>query len=131
MQRILLALALVPFAVGSSSCGSIVGACTLIGCHSGIEVIVEDPPESPYRVSASVAGTTTRYVYECPSEAGCADRIFFPDYTPDRVFIEVTSAAGTIRYEVLPDYAESQPNGPNCPPLCRIAVIRLPTDTLS
>lgn len=130
MPRLLLGLALMLFAGGSSSCGSIIQACTLIGCDSGLEIILENEPAGPYRIEAFVYSDGPRYVYECSSTTGCQDRVFLADFTPDRIFIEVIRAGGTERYEVLPEYRESRPNGPNCPPLCRTAIIRLPSDRL-
>ena len=104
--------------------------CTLIGCDSGIEIVLEDPPEGPYRIEAFVYSEGPRYVYECVSQSGCTDPVFFAEFTPYRVFIDVVTDAGTERFEVVPTYQESQPNGPDCPPLCRTAVVRLPSDRL-
>lgn len=133
MRSFHLSLALPLLGMALLSCArdpAITGVCTEIGCESGIEVILESPPTGAYRVEASVGGSVPKYVYECTSEAGCAERIFFPEFTPYRVFIEVTDATGTERYEAVPVYTERQPNGPECPPLCRNAVIRLPSDQL-
>lgn len=105
--------------------------CTLIGCDSGIQVVLEKPPAGPYRIEAYVNSSQgPRYVYRCERQSGCPDRAFFPEFTPDRIFIEVITESGTQRYEAAPKYQESQPNGPECPPLCRTAVIRLPSDRL-
>lgn len=130
MRRLLLGLTLSLFAGGSTSCGSILPACTLIGCDSGIEVVLENEPDGAYRIEAFADSDGPRHVYECSSATGCQDRVFFTDFTPVRIFIDVTSANGTERYEVLPKYREHRPNGPNCPPRCRTATIRLPSDRL-
>lgn len=133
MRRLVLPLVLPLLATVVGSCGAvpgITGACTEIGCESGIEVVLESPPAGAYRVEATVGGSAARYVYQCADEEGCAGRIFFPEFTPYRVFIEVTDATSTERYEVVPEYTEHRPNGPDCPPLCRNAVIRLPEDQL-
>lgn len=104
--------------------------CTMIGCDSGITIVLENPPAGPYRIEAYVYSQGPRYVHRCERQSGCATRVFFPEFTPYRVFVEVISDVGTQRYEVVPKYQESQPNGPDCPPLCRTAVVRLPSDRL-
>ena len=112
------------------SCGSILGTdCTEVGCTSGVEIILEQPPAGPYRVEVVSGPGDARYVYEC-SEARCPDRVFFPDFTPHRVFVRVITEEGTQQYEVIPQYVESRPNGRRCPPLCRRAQVRLPSDRL-
>jgi hypothetical protein len=118
-------------ALGLASCGDFLGSdsCTLIGCTSGLNVVLEDVTSAPYRVEVYSGPSTTRYVLECTANP-CA-QIFFPDFTPQRVFAEVIRPNQlTRRYEVIPSYSESRPNGGNCPPLCRNATIRLPSDAL-
>ncbi len=106
------------------------GDCTLIGCDSGIEVILENPPAGPYTVEASVYDRNPRYVYECERPDGCKGRAEFLEFTPYRLVIDVVSASGSERYEVVPTYVESRPNGPSCAPLCRRATVRLPSDDM-
>ena len=105
------------------------GVCTLIGCNSGVIVVLESPPATPYRIevySGSAAGP--RYAHSCAGASACGE-VFFPDFTPFRFFVEVITT-DTVRYEVAPTYTESRPNGPRCDPLCRNARVRLPTDRL-
>lgn len=104
--------------------------CTEIGCDSGIEVVLESPPAGSYRVEAYVDPQGPRYVFRCERQSGCTDRIFLDEFTPHRLFVEVISDSGTQRYEAAPNYQESRPNGPDCPPLCRTGVVRLPSDRL-
>jgi hypothetical protein len=104
--------------------------CTEIGCNSGIKVILESPPAGAYRIEAYVYPQGPRYVFRCERQSGCMDQIFLVEFTPYRLFIEVVSDSGTQRYEVVPKYQESRPNGPDCPPHCRTAVVRLPSDRL-
>ena len=115
--------------LGGCDSDTVSQGCTLIGCASGIEVVLEQPPAVPYRVEAYVSSQMPRYVYRCDS-GSCLPRIFFEEFTPFRVFVEVISGTGTQVYEVIPRYSESRPNGPQCDPLCRNAVIRLPSDRL-
>ena len=104
-------------------------ACTLIGCDSGIEVILEQPPAAPYRVEAYTSSQQQRHIYRC-EPSSCPPRIMFSGLTADRVIIEVISEAGTRRHDVAPGYTESRPNGPGCDPLCRNAIVRLQADPL-
>lgn len=130
MRALVLALSPLFLLAGCSWSTEPVEVCTLIGCDSGIEMILEQPPAGSYRIEAYVNSQGPRYVYRCDRQVGCSERVFFTDFTPYRVFVEVVTDSGTQRYEVLPKYSESQPNGPDCPPLCRTAVVRLPSDRL-
>lgn len=123
-----LVLILTLFACGKST--DPVQVCTQIGCDSGIEIVLENRPAGAHRIEAYVYSQGPRYVYRCEQQRGCSDRVFFTEFTPDRVFVEVVSDAGSQRYEVVPRYRESRPNGSECPPLCRTAVVRLPADRL-
>lgn len=130
MRTLLLSLPLALLLTACSGSTDPVRVCTLIGCDSGIELVLENPPTGAYRIEAYVYSEGPRYVYRCERQSGCNDRVFLAEFTPYRVFVEVISESGAQRYEVVPTYQESQPNGPNCPPTCRKAVIRLPSDRL-
>lgn len=104
--------------------------CTLIGCSSGITVVLENKPTSPYRIEVYSGNSTgPRYVFQCDAQTNCADPFFF-DYTPDHVFVDVVVGSNRTTYEVVPKYTESRPNGADCEPLCRQSTIRLPSDQL-
>jgi hypothetical protein len=104
------------------------GVCTLAGCSSGLEIVLEDPPEAPYLIEASAQPDESAHVFECSNESGCTGPVFFQDFTPLQVYIEVITEAGTERFEVVPTYQEFRPNGSRCPPLCRRGVVHLPSD---
>jgi hypothetical protein len=127
-MRTLTFLALLLSAVALSSCQGVFGprTCTLIGCNSGLEVVLEAPPTVPFRIEVEVPGQADRKVFQCPDPSRCEDRAIFSDFTPERVRIHVVTAAGTESYEVRPSYAEHRPNGSGCPPLCRTARVVLP-----
>jgi hypothetical protein len=99
-------------------CG-ITGACTLIGCESGLFVQITGTPAGAYRVEAIGAGSEVLHFVNCPSAEACAGGAVFRDFFPESVTIRVTTAAGTTTQSVQPTYTDSQPNGPNCPPTCR------------
>lgn len=101
------------------------GTCTLIGCTSGLEVELSARPAGPYRIEAFVDGAGARYVYDCADPAACLGVAIFSDFTPSWATVQVTTAAGTRRFEVRPQYRESRPNGGECPPVCRTARVTL------
>lgn len=110
-------------ALATSSCSSRSEeqvVCTLIACSDGITVEVQGNVPATYTVTAR-AGTETRS-HQCSSTQPCQP-IMFENFTPENVIIEVTSAAGTVRREVKPEYRQVRPNGPKCPPECRQARI--------
>lgn len=100
-------------------------ACTLIACSSGLQVDLDVTPAGGFRVEAEVPGTPGRYVVECEEGAACA-RVFFSDFTPGRVRISVVTEDGASRWLAEPVYAEHRPNGPGCPPTCRVGRVRVP-----
>ena len=104
------------------------GVCTLAGCSSGLEIVLEDPPDVPYVLEASAQPDGSEHVFECSNASGCTNRVFIKNFTPLRVYVEVITEAGTDRFEVVPTYQEFRPNGPRCPPLCRRAIVHLPSD---
>lgn len=91
--------------------------CTLIGCESGLSVVVEPTPQGSYTVIAE-AGDTTRTV-ECTAQRQCAEGAFFSDFTPTNATIRVIAGSDTTEQAVTPVYDTAQPNGPECPPTCR------------
>ena len=101
--------------------------CTLIGCTDGITVHLASVPSGPYKVEILTGGTGTggvSYAYECAGGSGCRQDIFFPELVLDRIIVRVTTPLGSQLTEIAnPVYAESRPNGPDCPPLCRQATV--------
>ena len=98
--------------------------CTKIGCESGLVVVVEGTPPAPYRVEARAAGESTR-VRECPSAQECG-QIFFADFLPAEVTVEVIAGSERSTRTVRPQVETVQPNGPNCPPTCSQAHVTVP-----
>jgi len=94
--------------------------CTLIACSDGITVELQGNVPQTYTVTARGDGETRSR--ECSPSQPC-NPLMFENFTPERVVIEVTSAAGSVRREVTPEYRRVRPNGPNCPPECRQARI--------
>ena len=98
--------------------------CTKIGCETGLFVEVAGRPQGPYRVEVRAAGETPR-VRECPSPPECG-QIFFPDFLPAEVTVEVIAGGERSSGTVRPQIEVVQPNGPGCPPNCRQAHVTVP-----
>ncbi|HEX7024684.1 MAG TPA: hypothetical protein VF187_07690, partial [Gemmatimonadales bacterium] len=69
-------------------------------------------------------GEGPSYAYDCAGGATCQQDIFFPELVLDRIIVKVTTALGSRLTEIAnPEYVNSQPNGPDCPPVCRQATV--------
>ena len=101
-------------------------ACTLIGCDSGLTVVVDPTPAGSFRVEADAPGDSTRAV-ECSAQQPCANGAFFRDFTPESATIRVIVSSDTTTRSVTPVYEALQPNGPQCPPTCRQATVTVST----
>src|SRR5437868_11192420 len=85
-------------------------SCTLIGCSSGVTVVVENRPSVAYRVEVySGSSTGPKYTFQCDNPNSCGDP-FFTDFTPDHLFVDVVVGSSRTTYEVVPKYTESRPN---------------------
>ena len=116
---------IVALAIALTSCdpGERLEACTLIGCDSGLRVVLTAPPTAPYRVEAYVPGSAVRQVRQCTAGGPCD--IAFAGFTPGQVTIEIITTVDTLRRDVAPSYQVSRPNGPGCDPECRNATVTL------
>ena len=123
-RRWIAALAL---AAGLGGCGSIldgVDACTLIGCASGLHVTLAAPPPGPVRIEVTDAATGSTRAIDCAAGGQCTGALL-QDFFPTRVTVRVTTASGTSTQSFTPRYTLSRPNGDDCPPVCRQAVVRV------
>jgi hypothetical protein len=118
-HRLLLSSVLLTLA----GCQGITGACTLIGCHSGLVVQLDRAPAGAYRIEAFVAESGPRQVFDCAGVAQCGAETRFDDFTPETVTVRVITAAGTTTQTFQPSYSKYQPNGAECGPTCRTAVV--------
>ncbi len=115
---------------GLSGC-DLVGpdGCTLVGCASGLTVVLAAPPAGAFRIEVSVPGAAAAYVYDCPDPARCAPQGFFGEFTPEAATVTVTTARGRVQQEVRPRYTTRRPNGDDCPPVCRQGAVTVPLPT--
>ena len=97
-------------------------ACTLIGCEDQLVLRLAGAPTGPFRVELEAPGTadSSRRTFECPSGQTCTD-IPFPGFMPSRVTARIIAGGDTTVQELTPVYRTEYPNGPQCPPGCRIA----------
>ncbi len=107
--------------VGSFGCadGDSGAACTLVGCEDGA-VSLEAP--------VSVDGTLTVCVEDECKDArfvGSSGRVDFPDMAAgDEVSVTFVGLDGT-RYTGDAEATTMQPNGPDCPPICVVALVAI------
>jgi hypothetical protein len=97
--------------------------CTEIGCDDGVTVqLSEERPDSlsltiflDEHSEAFDSVICTEQVSSCVIRAG--------GITPEKVTVEVKWSNEEFRQTFYPEYESFQPNGPNCPPECRMATI--------
>ncbi len=98
--------------------------CTKIGCSDGLTMVVENAPAAPYTVEVALPDGTSR-TERCEAASGCDAGLFFEGVTAEEVTVRITGTAGTSSQAIRPEYAETQPNGPGCPPTCRQARVQV------
>jgi hypothetical protein len=97
-------------------------ACTMIGCSSGVRVLIEGSAPERYTVHVNASGRTLRTM-ECT--AGNACDIFIENETPTEVVVRIVWGDRDREWTVNPTYRDVQPNGPACPPTCRQGTIAI------
>lgn len=112
-----------------------VRACTEIGCSNELRIVVDGSLPATYTIELAAPGLETvsltctngqsseASIHECRP-----DGALFRDLAPDEVTITFTSDAGIVSDTLRPTYTTAQPNGPECPPICRqgTATLALP-----
>lgn len=97
-------------------------ACTLIGCSSGMRVLIEGSVPERYTVHVN-AGSGTLRTLECTSGTACD--VFIENETPTEVVVRITWGDHDREWTVQPTYRDQQPNGPGCPPTCRQGTVAI------
>jgi hypothetical protein len=97
-------------------------ACTLIGCEDQLVLRLPGAPAGPFRVVLETPGTgdSARRTFDCPAGQRCTD-IPFPGFVPASVTARIIAGGDTTVQTLRPVYRTEYPNGPQCPPGCRIA----------
>lgn len=142
------------FGCGETTDGGPGYGCTDIGCLSSLEFTIADDGgeagnrDDEYVVTVTVGeriGTCTLVIVETaaesersnectgdvPIELGSTDDFtgFTINEAPETVHVVVTLDGATVYDEtVTPEYTTSQPNGPDCPPVCQSASVPIELD---
>ena len=98
--------------------------CTDMGCSSGLEVELLGTLPAEYRLTFGVPGSQDLYV-DCTQDSPCWPPIFIEDFFPETVRVTVSSGEQSWTTLATPEYEEFQPNGPQCPPTCRVGHVLL------
>ena len=108
-----------------SACGRAV-YCTLIGCDDQLTVALASAPAAgPWRVDVVTANGETAS-FECPDASRCGASAIFRNFAPTRATVTVTYGGRTGSTQVTPSYAQVQPNGKECGPICTQATVTVP-----
>ncbi len=97
-------------------------ACTEIGCSDGLTVSLDGPAPTGTIIEVEDVDGSTMSI-ECGVDWPCQNSVFFAGFTPDRVTVTVTNAAGVRTAVFDPAYEAFRPNGPDCEPECVQAVV--------
>jgi len=102
--------------------------CSGVGCANGLQVNFNRVP--PLGTVVILEFGQTPWRVECGTDADCSNGLFFEGLLVDYVAVRVTTAEGGILHELRPEYVETRPNGPDCPPTCWNATVTvaLPAD---
>lgn len=95
--------------------------CSGIECANALVVDLDGAPSS-YVIEARGPNETRRFT--CTEVSLCNEAVF-ENFTPTQVTIRVTWSDGSVEQVVTPAYEVVQPNGPDCPPICRRAVVTI------
>lgn len=100
------------------------GACTQIGCLNGIRMEIEGeiPVGTRFTLTPTDPGGVARSI-TCDAESPCQSVIQVEDFTPESFTVSATGPDLDYEQTFAPDYETLQPNGPDCPPTCRVATI--------
>lgn len=115
-----LALAVATAAIFIACDGTSDTACTEIGCGDGLYVVVQATPGAELEIEAAETGGETR-TESCVAGLDGSCEVGFHGFTPEEVTLTVTGAEQALSVTLEPTYEDFQPNGPDCPPVCRQA----------
>lgn len=96
--------------------------CSGIDCTDALVVDLGGAVPSSYTIEARGPNETRRFT--C-SEASLCNEAVFEGFTPFQVTVRVTWSGGSVEQVVAPMYEVVQPNGPDCPPTCRRALVTI------
>lgn len=97
--------------------------CTHVGCDDGVTVQLSE--ERPDSLSLTIFVDEHSEAFDsviCKDQVNSC-RIRAGGITPNKVTVEIKWGNEEFRQTFSPEYESFQPNGPNCPPDCRMATI--------
>ena len=116
-------------ALGSCKNSALPVACTEIGCSSYLAVHLEAMPVGAFTVELLVNGASAapNYVYTCSGATACLQTVYFDGYTQSSAQVRITTSKGSVTTSLTGiAYIVSNPNGDECPPVCKQATVNLP-----
>lgn len=91
--------------------------CTMIGCANALNIELTGAWPTLQRVTVrALDGTDMERVIDCTQQA--CDQIMLPEFVSERVSVIVEYEGGTREQDHDVEVVTSQPNGPDCPPVC-------------
>jgi hypothetical protein len=98
--------------------------CTLIGCDDGLSVEVKSSLQQSFTVNVRT-GTQTLHTFRCDPGQPC--QAFVRNQTPAEVTVSIDAGGGQqpVSRTYHPEYQINRPNGPDCPPDCKQAMVSL------
>lgn len=97
------------------------GACTLIGCETGLFVQFNQAPAGAFRIEATVPNNPNVLAIDCAQASNC--HLLFRDLIAEQVTLRVITQQGTVTQQFQPRYETLYPNGRECGPACRQATV--------
>ncbi len=103
--------------------------CELVGCDSGLTVYLEGQlPDSLAIEIVNDNQAPPAQHFTNVKEYGAVAAYW--NYLPDLVTIRVSWATASVEATAKPEYSNYRPNGPDCPPECRVAAVYIDMDRL-
>lgn len=105
--------------LAAAACTTDPNQCTLVGCDSGVLVVIDGIVSAQVTAEILVDGVVEVQAICATSQGVC--QLVLADLTPTQLTVRVTGAAATAEESFSPTYEEQRPNGPDCPPVCLVA----------
>ncbi len=129
MRPVIALLTALPFLAILAGCSEPITACTQVGCEDGLYITVEHLDGSPldtFSGEATLDGES--FDVSCDDGTGQGDNYLCLGNTLEiqdatdatEIHLDLVADDDTLRYQgtLTLDFAEVQPNGPDCPPTC-------------
>ena len=98
------------------------GACTEIGCDSGLVLEFTNAPQGPW--TAAVVSNIGNRTFDCAAGATCSTA-FFGHFVPNAVTVTMTVGQQSSQSQGTPTPRTVRPNGAACEPSCSQPVFKV------